>query len=512
MAMQIRSDLDLPTLRIVIDPQRTNFTEAVFQVVRGRDTPSEVARCSLRDLGLPNTLTGLRPVDDDRLTVPPRVVAALQEAVGGLGPSPLPPESALWLEFPSPRGFLYIAPWGRLLEPLGRPLFRLPNHLVRPQAPGRTLEVAICASAPRAKSAFDPPRILEPLVTQYLTKTGRDVTVHVFTDDSWFAAVRALFNDSGLPGVVVHDPAEAVGYEPPSRAARIGTSEQRSSPWLLWMRATMGTKPLDFVHFVSHGYLSGHRGAIAVASSPTVNTDQQWSRFIGSVELNTFLSQVGAWGLGLTGPYDNFSEVGLRELADAIALVRPGVTVTHSIEHDAEGGQFGLVLQTIFAPAPRSTIRCRLPRAGCTRSSSNIQDEYQDDLHLNADGSSAFVGAPPKRRWPKRYGVLGSIGLTGSGDAADAMASGLHRCGDRPGCGHGVAQRRGPGGAARQPDVPASAQCRRVTHEPDRHPTRRRGRTRWRPVLVDLAGEAEHLRQPRAAVPDARPTMPNSPR
>ena len=57
-------------------------------------------------------------------------------------------------------------------------------------------------------------------------------------------------------------------------------------------------KPLDFVHFVGHGYLSGDRGAIAVATSPTVNTDQQWSRFIGSVELNTFLSQVGAWGLG----------------------------------------------------------------------------------------------------------------------------------------------------------------------------------------------------------------------
>ena len=396
MAMQIRSDLDLPTLRILIDPQRTNFTEAVFQVVRGRDTPSEVARCSLRDLGLPNALTGMHPVDDDRLTVPPTVVAALQEAVGRVGLSPLPPKSALWLEFPSPRGFLYIMPWGRLLEPLGRPLFRLPNHLVRPQAPGRTLEVAICASAPMAKSAFEPPRILEPLVTQYLTKTARDVTVHVFTDDSWFAAVRALFNNSGLPGVVVHDPAEAAGFEPPSRAARFGTSEQLCSPWLLWMRATMGTKPLDFVHFVSHGYLSGHRGAIAVASSPTVNTDQQLSRFIGSVELNTFLSQVGAWGLGLTGPHDNFSDVGLRELADAIALVRPGVTVTHSIEHDADGAQLGLVLQTIFARG--ASLDHPLPAISCWVHPQFVEypDEYHDHLHLNVDGSSAFVANATK--------------------------------------------------------------------------------------------------------------------
>ena len=396
MAMQIRSDLDLPTLRILIDPQRTSFTEAVFQVVRGRDTPSEVTRCSLRDLGLPNTLTGLRPVDDDRLTVPGNVIAAMQQGVSGLGPSPLPPESALWLEFPSPRGFLYIAPWERLLEPLGRSMFRLPNHLVRPYAPGRTLEVAVCASAPMAKSAFMPTQILEPLAAQYLQKTGRAVTVHVFTDESWFAAVRALFNDSGLQGVVVHDPAEAAGYEKPGRAARVGTSAQLSSPWLLWMRDAMGGKALDFVHFVSHGYLSGDRGAIAVATSPTVNTDQQWSRFIGSVELNTFLSQVGAWGLVLTGPYDNFSEVGLRELADAIALIRPGITMTHDFEQDPECGQIGLVLQTVLAPG--TTLDRPLPATTCWVHPRFVEfpEEYRDDLHLNADGSSAFVGGATK--------------------------------------------------------------------------------------------------------------------
>ena len=77
MAMQIRSDLALPTLRILIDPQRRNFAEAVFQVVVGRDTPREVTRCSLGDLGLPTTLTGMNPVDDGRLTIPRNVVAAL---------------------------------------------------------------------------------------------------------------------------------------------------------------------------------------------------------------------------------------------------------------------------------------------------------------------------------------------------------------------------------------------------------------------------------------------------
>ena len=392
---QIRSDLDLPTLRILIDPQRTSFTEAVFQVVRGRGTPSEVARCSLRDLGLPNMLTGSRPIDDDLLAIPEYVVTGVQRGVSGLGPSPLPPENALWLEFPSPRGFLYIAPWERLLEPLGRSLFRLPYHLVRPQATGQTLEVAICASAPKAKSAFMPPQILESLAAQYLNMTGRDVTVHIFTDESWFMQVRDLFNDAGLR-IVVHDPADAADYERPRHAARASTSAQLSSPWLLWMRDAMGTKPLDFVHFVAHGYLSGDQGAIAVATSPTVNTDQAWSRFIGSVEVNTFLSQVGAWGLALTGPPRNYCEAGLRELGDAIALIRPGVTVTHNVERDPECRQLGLVLQKNLAPGtpldhPLPAITCWVhPRF------IDFPDEYRADLHLNVDGSSAFVAGATK--------------------------------------------------------------------------------------------------------------------
>ena len=394
MAMQIRSDLELPTLRILIDPQRRNFTEAVFQVVVGRDTPREVTRCSLGDLGLPTTLTGMNPVDDGRLTIPRNVVAALGEAVSGLGPSPLPPESALWLEFPSPRGFLYIMPWERLLAPLNRPLFRLPNHLVRPQVPGQTLEVAICASAPMAKTAFEPPRILQALANQYLNNPQRNVTVHVFTDASWFGTVRDMFD--GNPAIVVYDPDAAGKYELPQRNPDPAVGARFSSPWLLWIRDATGEKPLDFVHFVTHGYLAGDQGAIALATSPVVNTDRQWSRFIGSAELDTFLSQVGAWGLGLTGPEHNFCEAGLRELADAVALIRPGITMTHNIEHDADGAQLGMVLQTIFAPG--SPLDRPLPAVTCWVHPQFVDypDTYREELNLNVDGSSVFVADATK--------------------------------------------------------------------------------------------------------------------
>jgi hypothetical protein len=395
MAMKIRSDLDLPTLRILLDPGRASFTEAVFQVVRGRDTPYEVIRCPVPELGLPAAMTGLHPVEDRALTVPPNVLDALQRAVPGLGPSPLPPQSALWLEFPSPRGYLYVMPWERLLAPLGRSLFRLPDHLVRPQAPGQTLEVAICASAPLAKVPFVPPQIVEVLVRQYLEKTGRNVTVHVFTDENWYEQVRAVLQNFGGQ-TVVHEPATAARYARPERTSRVGTSAQVSNPWLLWMRDATGGKPLDFVHFVSHGYLSGGRGAIAVASSPTLNTDRRWSRFIGAVEVNSFLSQVGAWGLVLTGPAGNFSEAGLRELADCIALSRPGVTMAHRFEDDIDCTQFGWAMQTVVAPG--SALDDPLPCVTCWVHPRFVDfpQEYEQDLHVNADGSSVFITEPTK--------------------------------------------------------------------------------------------------------------------
>ena len=396
MATQLRSDFGLPTLQILLDPQRADLTEAVFQVVRGQGSPTEVARCHVGELGLPNTLKGFNPVADRDLTVPAGVVAALQQVMPELGASPLPPHNALWLEFPSPRGVLYILPWERLLEPLGRPLFRLPYHFVRPQAPGRTLAVAICASTTAAKSPFSPPGIIDTLVDQYLNKTGRSVTVHVFTDQSWFEQVRDRFS-AAAPHVIVHDPAQGADNESSGGSSRI------TNPWLMWMRDSMGEKPFDWVHFVTHGYLSGDRGAIAVAASPTVNQDTRWSTFLGSVELAAFLSQVGAWGFAVTGPRPNFSDAGLRELADSIASSRPGATVAHRIDRDADCMQFGAVLQTLFAPG--TPLERPLPAVTCWAhplfvEHPDVQVQYpsgqHEDLNIDVDGSSAFVTGATK--------------------------------------------------------------------------------------------------------------------
>jgi hypothetical protein len=395
MAIQVRSDFELPTLRIFTDPHRSRVTQAVFEVVRGDDTAREVTRCGLDELGLPDSLTGVRRLEDEQLTVPRRVIDDLQRAVSELGTSPLPPENALWLEFPSPRGYLYIAPWERLLADLDRTMFRLPYHLVRPQVPGPRLDVAICVSTPEAKTGFSVFEALEPLVRQYLSHTRDQVAVHIFTDEQWFHGLGAALSYLNTEGqVVVHDPQDAADYEPaPDMSGTIGQSAEVSNPWLRWMRDAVGGSPLDFVHFVTHGYLSGNRGAIALAPSPTYNADRGWSRFLGSSEVSTFLAQIGAWGLGLTGPPGNYSAPGLRELADAIALSRPGVVITHDITLDSDCQELGAALQTVLS-AHAPPLRGPLPSTTCWVHPRFVEfpEQYSSDLYLNADGSSAFVG------------------------------------------------------------------------------------------------------------------------
>ena len=348
--MRLRAEFDLQTLQIKLDPGRKGAGEVVFQTIAGRDEPTEVARCALGLLGVPATRAGFRSIDDDdALGVPPAVLAAIQQAVSGQAAG-----SALWLEFPSPRGNLYVIPWERLLDPLHRALLRLPYHLVRPQRRGSQLDVAICASAPLAKSAFDLPRMVDMLVSVYQRLYASDVTVHVFADAASYRRLSLQLDDG--PGVVVlHDPASAAGFAAPQRSRRLGGGSQLSSPWLLWMREAMGGQPLDIVHFLTHGYLAGDRGALACATTPTVNDDRGWARFVGAAEITTFLAQVGGWGIVMSGPPGNFSQAGLRALGDEIATERPGMVIIHDFGRDWPGHDLRAVLQMVLNRDSRST-------------------------------------------------------------------------------------------------------------------------------------------------------------
>jgi hypothetical protein len=391
------SDFHLLTLRIMIAPRRDSGTEVLFQVGGGHSDPRDVVRCSLSDLGLPTTLEGLEPVNDE-FKIPDRVVSKLGKALDRFQFSPdvcVPDGTEVWLEFPNPRGALYVMPWERLLRPLERQLLRVPYHAVRPPPAGGALRVAICATTPMAKTQFDVATVLEQIVRQYEDATVRTLLLHVFTDQGSHSLVANRLRTGGRH-VIVHDPAGAEEYRPPPRSTQISMTAKLSNPWLLWMRDATEGQPLDVVHVVSHGYMSGDQGAIAMAVSPTRNSDAQLSRFIGAIELNTFLTQVGAWGLVLSGPEENYSEAGQREVADAIAQVRPGFAVMHDFSRDEQCLQLGTLLGSVL-DSPRSFDP--LDAMTCWVHPNPIFHgrKYGDALYLDSHGSSAFIGPSTRK-------------------------------------------------------------------------------------------------------------------
>ncbi|GAA1985280.1 hypothetical protein GCM10009718_23270 [Isoptericola halotolerans] len=349
MAKNLRTEIALPTLRISVDLARA---DAVFATAHDRARPQEVARCPLRDLGLPSSVDG--PVADAALTVPAEVVARLDRAARELGTSPLPPAQALWLEFPAPRGLVHVLPWERLLASLERPLFRLPYHPVRPQKPGPRLDVAICASSPFRTTAFDPAEVLAHLSAQYLRHAGRDVTVHLFTDAAHHAATRAAVESMLSYDHTLGAFEPPIVHEPPGRPRHPSSSHGShaiTNPWLTWLSDGVDGGRLDVVHLVAHGSMSSGRGSVALATTPRTEPGTTPARFVEAVELVELLTRVGALGLALSSPPGNRSAAGLRELADDVARVRPGVAAVHDLADDPEARQLGAALRMVFAPS-----------------------------------------------------------------------------------------------------------------------------------------------------------------
>lgn len=337
--MIVRSEHDLPTVRVRMS--RTYDRPSVdFEAVRGRGEVRQVATVPVRDLGLPDRVEGTRSVSEAMFALPPAVLDRLRDAAGDLGDSPAEPHEALWLELPPPRGALPLVPWERLLAPVGRPLLRLPNHVLRPQASDTTLDVAICASTPTDETPFHAAAELVRAAGVWRDRAGHEVTVHLFTDvDSVDETASAA---AGLgAGVRVHDPREG------RRGDREG-SYATAGPWLSWVRESLQGNAVDVVHVLAHGFLSGDRGALALASTPDRDSGAP-TRLVDSAELLAFLGRVGAWSLVLSGPQRNYSPAGLRALGDAVALALPGVCLVHDLGDDPDASQLAATVGMVYA-------------------------------------------------------------------------------------------------------------------------------------------------------------------
>ena len=270
--------------------------------------------------------------------LPAGMIATLREFYAH---EPTPPRP-LWVHLVQPYGALRFVAWERVLgAALAVPVLLLPDFLFPPPLDTEEeLEVAVCGSAPLGHEHWSVLEALRVTIRRISNAVDRRIHIHVFADKQ--IADTLLGEWTGLPGfaeeVTVHDPADARPFadDDPDQPQDIGPYGIRS-PWLRWMKDTLHGQAIDVVHFVAHGYLSRGRGSLLLAQSPMGRTERYLAGPIGSGELQTFLTAIGAWATSFVALPDNFSEPGLRVVIDDIAQGRPGPLVMHTIAADPKG-------------------------------------------------------------------------------------------------------------------------------------------------------------------------------
>ena len=258
----------------------------------------------------------------------------------------------LWLHLVNPYGYLGLVPWEQLIQKeLDVAILRLPEFLAEPPKQNLSvLDVVLCSSMPVAKVSFMIIEHIVNIIHQIQTKVPRHTTIHVFVEGETYHQLNQMnfeFNDS----VQLYDPGTSASYMTTEATSRIvDRPGQIKNPWLLWIRDSLRGTSIDVVHFLTHGYMSSDSGALALAESPLTNEDQRMARFVGAAELKTFYTHIGAWATIFSSPENNYSEMGLRQIADTIAQTRPGPVVYHQIEHDNDAEVIGSVYHFLFSP------------------------------------------------------------------------------------------------------------------------------------------------------------------
>lgn len=268
----------------------------------------------------------------------------------------------LWVHLVKPYGVLRLVPWERLLgSVLQVPILMLPDFIFPPprESPA-TLDVVLCGSAPLGHEEYPIYNSVALAARRILESAARRTRLHIFVDAQFANRLREDWAAAGSLGneVLVYDNAMAGKYVEEDTSSRLlDRAGVLRSPWLLWMREALRGRAVDVVHFCCHGYLSRGRGALLFAQSPLDRTDRYLAGPVGAVELQTFLTQVGAWSSAFTSVSDNFSEPGLRALADQIAQNRPGPMMLHNMRVDPDAGALAAGYHFLYSNTPEAPPR-----------------------------------------------------------------------------------------------------------------------------------------------------------
>lgn len=399
MATLIKKTYNRVVLQVLLgtDEARINFElqgteQHETDKIEGWIVPSE-------EFGLPPRLDREKVLKQGyQFKLPQNIVADIREALDSLeynGP--------IWLHLWKPYGFLGLVPWESLLLPtVNRPVLRLPDvRAAPPDEIPSTLDVALCGSEPVAKTPFN---IVQGIIsiTERLLHVPRrpTVRVYIFTDQQSFHELWVYWGKQGLLNkkVFVHDQTAASTYAAPRRSSQITGACELESPWLLWMREALAGRSVDLVYFLSHGYMSELKGALALAESPTINRDPSWARFVGADELNMFLLQVGAWSVAFDSPLENYSEMGLRSVAEDLAQRRPGPVLHHETRLDPSLTELTLALNFLYDPLPATPRLTRSISLWCQPEQTEAQERrptfWQQRITPATDELDAEIASP----------------------------------------------------------------------------------------------------------------------
>ncbi len=342
MAELLKQQHNLVVLELSLDrlsKSASSFGSTVFKLEVSGTSLFEIKTDS-KEMGLPNNLREAREYryNEPIYTIPEIVMQELQKRLPGV----LDPGIPLWLQLANDCGILPLVPWERLLQPrLGVPILRLPYFAIKPFSPtSSSLDIILCASTPVAKEPIPVEILLDTLTRRLLETVQRDsVIIHVFADAFVYNNLQSFLRDrlalTNGKGVRLYNPADAATYAPTSSSGSIReTPGHLENPWLLWMIDSLRGHSVDAIHFICHGYLSADLGSLAFATTPTHNEDRRWALFVGAQQLMTFSTYVGASSVGFSSPERNYSELGLRLLADQLARLRPGPVLLQEVRGD----------------------------------------------------------------------------------------------------------------------------------------------------------------------------------
>jgi hypothetical protein len=350
MAEALKRQFELTALKVTVQPRGAGLGARLeLNTHRGGRPQTLVGRwLDAGELGMPSCPEpGWLPV----ALLPRDFVLELASALEELD---LDPAHPLWLHFVKPYGLLGMLGWEEtLVRALHRPVLRLPDFLEPPRENRDVLEVALCCSEPVSEPGIHPLHLLPMICRAMLAGSLRQHTrIHVFADEQFFGGLSAEFAHDAH--VSVHDPATSARYGVTARNADSGAARRGvRNPWLLWMRDAMKGRSLDAVHFVCHGFFADERSALALAESPMSNRDREDARYVTAAELATFLTQTGAWSAFFSNPPRNYSEAGLRVVADTLAQMRPGPVVHHSLHPNTPLDELVDLYRFLYAPGPR---------------------------------------------------------------------------------------------------------------------------------------------------------------